>query len=217
MENLFKNPKTKIAHSFINSLQGNVEEEIINPKNYKGKIIRLSFMGDSAKKPIVAKVIRNFNIDVNILSGNINSLHSTSIGNLILELIGEDDEINNALMFLENENVYVGGDIMAEMVIPSLLETIYMVAVSTVFSILLGFPLGILLVITEEGNIWEKPLFNKVFRWNNKCIKVYSLYYTNDNSFSHFKTNSWKNHRYYRNYCTSFHSCRSLCCQGYGK
>ncbi|NLV87840.1 MAG: ABC transporter permease [Tissierellia bacterium] len=51
---------------------------------------------------------------------------------------------------------------MAEMVIPSLLETIYMVAVSTVFSILLGFPLGILLVITEEGNIWEKPLFNKV-------------------------------------------------------
>lgn len=107
VENLFKNPKTKIAHSFINSLQGNVEEEIINPKNYKGKIIRLSFMGDSAKKPIVAKVIRNFNIDVNILSGNINSLHSTSIGNLILELIGEDDEINNALMFLENENVYV--------------------------------------------------------------------------------------------------------------
>ena len=107
VENLFKNPKTKVAHSFINSLQGNVEEEIINPKNYKGKIIRLSFMGDSAKKPIVSKVIRNFNIDVNILSGNINKLHASSIGNLILELIGEDDEINNALMFLENENVYV--------------------------------------------------------------------------------------------------------------
>lgn len=32
VENLFKNPKTKIAHSFINSLQGNVEEEIIDPK-----------------------------------------------------------------------------------------------------------------------------------------------------------------------------------------
>lgn len=50
---------------------------------------------------------------------------------------------------------------MAEMIIPSLLETIYMVSVSTIFSILLGFPLGILLVITEKGGIWEKPLFNK--------------------------------------------------------
>ncbi len=107
VENLFKNPKTKIAHSFINSLQGNVEEEIIDPKNYKGKIIRLSFLGDSAKKPIVVKVIRNFNVDVNILSGNINRLHSTSIGNLTLELIGEEDEINNAMLFLKNKNVHV--------------------------------------------------------------------------------------------------------------
>lgn len=51
---------------------------------------------------------------------------------------------------------------MAKLVIPSLLETIYMVFASTFFSILLGFPLGILLVITEKDNIWEKPLFNKV-------------------------------------------------------
>ena len=39
---------------------------------------------------------------------------------------------------------------MAELVIPSLLETLYMVFFSTVFSLLLGFPLGILLVITEK-------------------------------------------------------------------
>lgn len=51
---------------------------------------------------------------------------------------------------------------MAGLIIPSLLETIYMVSVSTVFSILLGFPLGVLLVITEKDNIWEKPMFNKV-------------------------------------------------------
>lgn len=51
---------------------------------------------------------------------------------------------------------------MAELVIPSLLETLYMVFFSTVFSLVLGFPLGILLVITEKDNIWEKPIFNKV-------------------------------------------------------
>ena len=51
---------------------------------------------------------------------------------------------------------------MFELLLPSLLETLYMVILSTIFSLLIGFPLGILLVITEKDNIWEKPLFNKV-------------------------------------------------------
>ena len=51
---------------------------------------------------------------------------------------------------------------MAELLVPSLLETLYMVLLSTIFSILIGFPLGILLVVTEKDNIWEKPLLNKI-------------------------------------------------------
>ena len=105
---------------------------------------------------------------------------------------------------------------MAEMVIPSLLETIYMVAVSTVFSILLGFPLGILLVITEEGNIWEKPLFNKVLGGIINVLRSIPFIILMIIVFPISKL-IVENHRYYRNYCTSFHSCRSLCCQGYGK
>lgn len=107
VENIFRDPKTKIAQSFIDSLQGKIEEEIINPKDFSGKIIRLTFLGDSAKQPIVSKVIRNFNIDVNILSGNINKLQQSSVGHLILELIGEDTEIIRAISFLKNEEVHV--------------------------------------------------------------------------------------------------------------
>ena len=51
---------------------------------------------------------------------------------------------------------------MIHLIIPSLIESIYMVVVATIFSLLIGFPLGVLLVVTEKGNIWEKPLFNKV-------------------------------------------------------
>ena len=51
---------------------------------------------------------------------------------------------------------------MAKLVLTSLLETLYMVFLSTIFSLIIGFPLGILLIITEEGNIWEKPLINKI-------------------------------------------------------
>lgn len=45
---------------------------------------------------------------------------------------------------------------------PSLLESLYMVFFSTLFSLVLGTPLGIVLVITEKGHIWEKPGLNKV-------------------------------------------------------
>lgn len=51
---------------------------------------------------------------------------------------------------------------MLELFGTPVLETIYMVSFSTLFSSLLGFPLGILLLITEKGNIWEKLLFNKI-------------------------------------------------------
>jgi D-methionine transport system permease protein len=51
---------------------------------------------------------------------------------------------------------------MAELIIPSLLQTLYMVFFSTVFSLVIGFPLGILLVITEKDSIWEKLTLNKI-------------------------------------------------------
>jgi D-methionine transport system permease protein len=51
---------------------------------------------------------------------------------------------------------------MADLIIPALTETLYMVFLSTVFSLLLGFPLGVLLVITEKGSIWERKQLNRI-------------------------------------------------------
>lgn len=53
-------------------------------------------------------------------------------------------------------------DNLISLLLPSLWETIIMVALSTVFSLALGFPLGILLVITEKGGIWEKQALNSI-------------------------------------------------------
>lgn len=48
------------------------------------------------------------------------------------------------------------------MILDSTLETLYMVFFSTIFSMLIGFPIGVLLVVTKEGNIMERPKLNKV-------------------------------------------------------
>ena len=51
---------------------------------------------------------------------------------------------------------------MTNLVISATLETLYMVFFSTLFSIILGLPIGILLVIAEKGGIWEKPMLYKI-------------------------------------------------------
>lgn len=104
---LFRNPKTKTAKAFISSLKANAEEEFIRPELFKGKIIRLSFLGDSAKEPIVSRMIKKFDIEVNILSGNINELMSTSVGHLILGLSGQNGEVEKAINYLKDQNVNV--------------------------------------------------------------------------------------------------------------
>jgi D-methionine transport system permease protein len=39
-------------------------------------------------------------------------------------------------------------------------ETLYMVAVATVFTVIIGLPVGILLVLTSKGHLWEnRPIY----------------------------------------------------------
>lgn len=42
-----------------------------------------------------------------------------------------------------------------------LLQTIYMVSLSTIFSLIIGAPLGIILTITDKGHIMENPILNR--------------------------------------------------------
>lgn len=107
VEELFKQPKTKTASKFINSLQSNIEEEIIDLEDFNGKVIRLSYLGESAKEPIVSNAQKKFNIHVNILSGNINKLQSNNVGHLILELDGDDSEVLQTIEYLKSHNVHV--------------------------------------------------------------------------------------------------------------
>lgn len=51
---------------------------------------------------------------------------------------------------------------MQELLIKATLDTVYMVTVSTLFAVIGGLPLGILLVVTEPGQILENRFVNLV-------------------------------------------------------
>lgn len=53
-------------------------------------------------------------------------------------------------------------DDLIDLLLTGLGETAYMVVLSTIAALLIGLPLGIILVVTEKGHVWEAPRTNKI-------------------------------------------------------
>ncbi len=106
---LFTAPKTETTRRFIGSVISdeipeslrhmNISKEKTHPED--APAIRLSFRGDVADEPIVANLIRHYNLDVSILYGNIDYIHGVSFGRLIVTCAGKESDIENALAHLK--------------------------------------------------------------------------------------------------------------------
>ncbi|WP_425446643.1 methionine ABC transporter ATP-binding protein [Dethiothermospora halolimnae] len=105
VEEIFSNPKTETGKSFVSNINHSIKEELNFPKEPNSKVIRLKYVGDVSKRPIISQIIRKFDIDVNILSGNIDELMTTSIGNLIIQIFGDNEKIKTVTEWLKTENI----------------------------------------------------------------------------------------------------------------
>lgn len=63
---------------------------ISKPTAREDLVLQLSFFGNIAAQPIVAGLVRKFDVDVNILVAHIDHIRSTPYGTMILQLSGED-------------------------------------------------------------------------------------------------------------------------------
>lgn len=68
-------------------------------------VLRLSFIGHSAEEPVIAGMIRRFNVDTNIIYGNVDHIQRTPYGTLVIEVSGEQQGIQNALNYLQARNL----------------------------------------------------------------------------------------------------------------
>ena len=109
---IFTNPQAETTGEFISSVVNRELPAILadiplsstpNPGN--NLILRLSFFGRSAEEPIIASMIRRFNVDASILYGNIDHIQNTPFGTLIVELAGEIANIQNALHYLRTREL----------------------------------------------------------------------------------------------------------------
>ncbi len=77
------------------------------PKNMKanGVLLKLSYKSDEASKPHISKIIKTFDVDVNILYGWLDSLQGVLIGNLMLDITGSQENIKKSLAYLSEHHI----------------------------------------------------------------------------------------------------------------
>lgn len=70
-----------------------------------GKTIQLSFVGQAAEQPLITEMIRNFDVDVNILQGKISQTKDGAYGSLFIHIDGQEKEVENVIRFIKDKQV----------------------------------------------------------------------------------------------------------------
>src|SRR5690606_13232404 len=107
---IFSQPQHPTTRSFIQTvLQQHLPVNILNNlenQNHQS-IYCLKFLGSAAQETVIQVVIRQFNINLNILFANMTEINGSVIGQMFIQLSGDGTEINAALQYLEDQGVQV--------------------------------------------------------------------------------------------------------------
>lgn len=101
---LFSSPKHPTTRRFLQGLSHDTSEKFVTKGDKE--LLRLFFRGASARKPIISRLIREHEVEVNILSGGIDTLKTETVGSLVVELSGALEERNQARSFLKTHGVH---------------------------------------------------------------------------------------------------------------
>ncbi|KOF55735.1 MULTISPECIES: methionine ABC transporter ATP-binding protein [Clostridium] len=111
---IFTNPKAKMTKKFMATVfHYDKVYELIEGKEFASKfsendiVAKLSFVGSNAEEAFISEISRRFKVDANIISGNIEIIQGTPIGNLVVKFSGFREGINGAIKYLNGNSIYV--------------------------------------------------------------------------------------------------------------
>lgn len=107
---LFTAPKTQTLKNFVSTVMSsdvpeqlshmNIQKERKSPSDQT--VINLSFRGDVANEPIIANLIRHYNLNVSILYGSIDYIQNVAFGHLGILLSGTHESVAKANQYLNS-------------------------------------------------------------------------------------------------------------------
>ena len=111
---VFTEPQRNVTKEFISVLMGSglppdLQGAPISAAPIPGGrlLVRLTFVGSSAGEPIISSLIRQFEVEADILYGNIDAIKDTPYGRMLLGLSGAPAAVENALSFLREKDLRI--------------------------------------------------------------------------------------------------------------
>ncbi|WP_291517992.1 methionine ABC transporter ATP-binding protein [Acidovorax sp.] len=74
---------------------------------HTGRLLRLSYSGDSAYQPILSQLVREFGVDMSILHGQVDEIQDETFGSLAVFASGQADRVRGAVAHLRAGGVEV--------------------------------------------------------------------------------------------------------------
>lgn len=103
---IFANPANPLTQEFIGSVVSfDIPQEIM--KTFNGTIVKVLFKGDTAGQGIISDMLQQFEVRGNFLHGTIEYIQERPLGIFIMELIGDGQDINRAITYMESRGVTV--------------------------------------------------------------------------------------------------------------
>ena len=116
---VFRNPKNEVtqallgnavaARSLPQNMVDRVKKLLENPTNdgREFHLLRLTFVGSKTTDPVLSKACHTYDMDFNILLGQVDEVQNQSYGTLTLVVQTTKENFNNAVKFLTDNNVKV--------------------------------------------------------------------------------------------------------------
>lgn len=104
---VFGHPKHPTSKNFVetvihNSIPDSVKRVL--KQSESSRIFRVEVTGDKAAKPIVSQLIKQFDVEVNILFANMTEIQNTTLVIMYMQFDGEPAVINQALRYLQEND-----------------------------------------------------------------------------------------------------------------
>lgn len=105
VEDIFIAPQNDITKELIAFLLPAKDENLARLLDDKSDVYRVIFTGSDAHKPLISQMVRQFGVDVNILSGSIDEVQSTELGHLVIKMLGNEVQKSNAIEWLKTKGI----------------------------------------------------------------------------------------------------------------
>lgn len=105
---LFKNPVHTTTRKFLNTIsQRSLSDSLIQQLNLNGAVVRLTFVGESTGKPLIADIAKRFDVEPNILAANIIELKNGIVGNIVIHVEGSSAKTQEITAYLQQNGVHI--------------------------------------------------------------------------------------------------------------